>query len=121
MTEETIFAAALDKRTPAERSAYLDEACAADAALRQRVEALIKARDDAGNFLDCPAVEQIAAGLAPPKASTEAIDSSLQVAEAIAERPACASPGGPQAGGPDGCGDGRSLAFLPASREPGSV
>ncbi len=33
-----IFLAATE-RTPAERAAYLDEACAGDAALRQRVEA----------------------------------------------------------------------------------
>ena len=35
MTDETIFAAALEKPTPAERSAFLDEACAGDAALRR--------------------------------------------------------------------------------------
>src|SRR5271168_1137269 len=36
-----------------ERAAYLDQACAGDAALRQRVEELLKANDDdASNFLD---------------------------------------------------------------------
>ena len=42
MTEETIFAAALEKGTKAERDAFLEEACAGDAALRRRVEALFK-------------------------------------------------------------------------------
>ena len=32
MIEETIFAAALEKKDPAERAAYLAEACAGDAA-----------------------------------------------------------------------------------------
>jgi serine/threonine protein kinase len=59
MTEETIFDTALQKQTPSERSAYLDEACAGDGALRQRVEALLLAHDRAGVFLDRPAVEQI--------------------------------------------------------------
>ncbi len=45
-----IFLAALE-RTPAERAAYLDEACAGDAALRQRVEALLRAHDEPGAFL----------------------------------------------------------------------
>ena len=50
MTEETIFEAVLDKSTPAERSAYLDEVCAGDAALRQRVEGLLLAHDRAAPF-----------------------------------------------------------------------
>ncbi|HZY90641.1 MAG TPA: hypothetical protein VFE78_37810, partial [Gemmataceae bacterium] len=64
MTEETIFAAALGKRKPAERSAYLDEACGRDVGLRLRVEALLKNHEKAGNFLERPAVEQ----MAPPPA-----------------------------------------------------
>jgi hypothetical protein len=42
MTEETIFAVALEKSNPAERAAYLDEVCAGDVVLRQQVEALLK-------------------------------------------------------------------------------
>src|SRR5437870_1827915 len=37
MSEETIFANALEKTGPDERAAYLDAACAGDPALRQRV------------------------------------------------------------------------------------
>jgi eukaryotic-like serine/threonine-protein kinase len=40
---------------PGERGAYLDQACAGDAALRQRVEELLRAGDEAGAFLDQPA------------------------------------------------------------------
>src|SRR4051812_40430393 len=45
-----IFLAALD-RPPAERAAYLGEACADNAALRQRVEALLRAHDAPGAFM----------------------------------------------------------------------
>src|SRR5438552_17792740 len=45
-----IFLAASERPTP-ERAAYLDEAGAGDAALRQRVEALLRAHDEPGAFL----------------------------------------------------------------------
>ena len=38
---EAVFSAALQASSPDERSALLDEACAGDPALRQRVEALM--------------------------------------------------------------------------------
>ena len=51
MNEESIFMGALQKQTPEERAAYLDEACASNAELRQSVELLLKAHDKAGQFL----------------------------------------------------------------------
>ena len=41
MSEREIFTAALNKQDLAERDAFLDEACAGDSQLRQRVEALL--------------------------------------------------------------------------------
>jgi tRNA A-37 threonylcarbamoyl transferase component Bud32 len=52
---EAVFAAALAKPSTEERAAYLDEACAGDDALRERVEALLRAHGDAGSFLEKPA------------------------------------------------------------------
>src|SRR5687768_7943132 len=52
--ERTIFLEALDKPSPAERSAFLDAACGGDAALRARVDALIGAHERAGSFLESP-------------------------------------------------------------------
>ncbi|MBI5771001.1 MAG: serine/threonine protein kinase [Verrucomicrobia bacterium] len=49
-TDETLFAAALE-RPPAERTAFLDDACAGDAALRARIEALLRAHDDAAQVM----------------------------------------------------------------------
>jgi WD40 repeat protein/tRNA A-37 threonylcarbamoyl transferase component Bud32 len=56
MTEEAVFAAMLERRTVAERATYLDEACAGDAALRRRVEALLQSHEEGGGFLETPAI-----------------------------------------------------------------
>jgi tRNA A-37 threonylcarbamoyl transferase component Bud32 len=53
MNERDIFINALQK-DPAERPAYLDEACAGNPALRRRIDALLKAHDDPDGFLDSP-------------------------------------------------------------------
>jgi serine/threonine protein kinase/WD40 repeat protein/tetratricopeptide (TPR) repeat protein len=47
----TVFTAALDCSSAAERAAYLDQACAGDPGLRERVEALLRAHAQAGGFL----------------------------------------------------------------------
>ena len=51
---ESIFAAAVALAIAAERAAYLDQACAGDAALRGHVEALLRAHARAGHLLDRP-------------------------------------------------------------------
>jgi hypothetical protein len=56
---KAVFLAALDRATLAERAAYLDEACADDADLRQRVEALLQAHDQPDRLLDRPAAEHL--------------------------------------------------------------
>jgi hypothetical protein len=52
---EGIFVEALKKERGQPRSAFLDEACGQNAELRSRVEALLRAYDDAGSFLQRPA------------------------------------------------------------------
>src|SRR5262245_58459437 len=52
---EGLFLAALGRASAAERSAFLDEACGQDADRRRRVEALLRAYDDAGSFMERPA------------------------------------------------------------------
>ena len=54
---EAIYNAALMKESEAERSAYLDAVCGDDLAVRARVEALIKAHEQAGDFLKVPVVD----------------------------------------------------------------
>jgi WD40 repeat protein/serine/threonine protein kinase/tetratricopeptide (TPR) repeat protein len=54
---EAIYNAALKKSSGAERTAYLDAACGDDNVLRGRVEALIKAHEQAGSFLEISAID----------------------------------------------------------------
>src|SRR5689334_8910221 len=61
MNEETLFHLAREK-PPAERAAFLDQACAGDPALRRRVEVLLRAHDDPASLLDRPALERAAEG-----------------------------------------------------------
>ena len=51
---KAIFLAAVDRDTPEERAAVLAERCGDDAALRRRVEALLRAHDQPGNVLGTP-------------------------------------------------------------------
>uniref|UniRef100_A0A7C4QP10 Serine/threonine protein kinase n=1 Tax=Schlesneria paludicola TaxID=360056 RepID=A0A7C4QP10_9PLAN len=53
---EDIFLAALQKGTPEDRAAYLEEACKDDPELRRRVERLLEAHPRAGSFLENPVV-----------------------------------------------------------------
>jgi WD40 repeat protein/serine/threonine protein kinase len=53
MTERDVFEAALEL-PPENRGAYLHGVCGGDAALRQRLEALLSKHDRAGNFLEAP-------------------------------------------------------------------
>jgi serine/threonine protein kinase/tetratricopeptide (TPR) repeat protein len=48
----TIFTGALERDSEPERAAYLDEACGGDADLRGRVDALLRAHEQAGGFLE---------------------------------------------------------------------
>ncbi len=89
---EAIFFAALERSTPAERAAYLDGACAGDSGLRRRVQRLLAAHEQAGNFLERPVQE--AAGL-----------HELTPRLLPARRP----------------GDGMALDFLTPSGRPGSL
>jgi hypothetical protein len=59
MTERELFVAALEREDPAERATFLDQACGADASLRQRVDALLRSHEGAADFMDVPVVEQL--------------------------------------------------------------
>jgi len=52
---QDLFNAALERQDPAERARFLDDACGADAALRERVEKLLRAADEIGGFMAQPA------------------------------------------------------------------
>jgi serine/threonine protein kinase len=66
---ESIFFAALEKQSAAERSDYLDEACAGDNELRGRVERMLAAQAEAGSFLEAP--------ISPPRYAEEGLGEGL--------------------------------------------
>src|SRR5581483_522053 len=65
MTERELFIAALQKDDPAERQAYLEQACAHRPELRRQVEHLLRLHQGAGNFLEEPAAGAAATGAFP--------------------------------------------------------
>jgi hypothetical protein len=71
----TVFSAALESGSAAERQAYLDRACADDPALRHRVEALLRAHDRAGGFLGRVPDPAETAGAEPSRGTGPAEDS----------------------------------------------
>ena len=65
-TEEAIFKAAIKLESPAERMAYVRQACGSNEALRARLDVLLQAHDEAGNFLEAPPFDLDAALESPP-------------------------------------------------------
>jgi len=59
MNERTIFLNALEIPEPAQRDAYVEQACAGDAALRQNVAALLKSHDESSGFLEQPIIDHL--------------------------------------------------------------
>jgi WD40 repeat protein/serine/threonine protein kinase len=57
MDVEEILLGAVEKKSPAERVAYLEGACGSDAALRALVEGLLESHERAGSFLEQPLFE----------------------------------------------------------------
>src|SRR5262245_33334090 len=65
MAERDIFIAALQQEDPAQRRAFLDQACAAQPDLRRQVGDLLRLHEAAGSFLEKPAAETPATGALP--------------------------------------------------------
>jgi non-specific serine/threonine protein kinase len=74
-TVKRLHQAALD-REPGQRAAFLDEACAGDAALRREVESLLAYDDRAASFMESPAID-VAAQNAGQHNSTSLIGRTL--------------------------------------------
>ncbi|MCA9140456.1 MAG: protein kinase, partial [Planctomycetales bacterium] len=63
--EESLFFAALEMHSAAQRNAYLDAACGESSEVRFQVEKLLRAHSKLGVFLNRPAVEQYAEAVDP--------------------------------------------------------
>ncbi len=78
--EREIFLAALEKPGAAERLAFVESACGEDSALSARVKALLHEEEEAGDFLEKPAVKPTAA--TPDDAEMELLFAKLKPEEA---------------------------------------
>src|SRR5262245_47529968 len=90
MTERDLFLAALDLKDPAQRLAYLDEACARQPELRKQVEHLLWLHEGAGDFLERPAASPGTgafeeAGDPPPPEAPSSIIGPYRLLEQIGE------------------------------------
>src|SRR5262249_27750667 len=63
---KAIFLEALEHSGREELLRFLDEACGGDCALRDRVDELLRAHQDAGNFLESPVPNLLPTVAAPP-------------------------------------------------------
>src|SRR2546423_10860348 len=54
VNEQTLFAEALERTDPQERTAYLDQACQGNPDLRRRIDRLLAQHRQAGGFLEAP-------------------------------------------------------------------
>ncbi|HKA54137.1 MAG TPA: serine/threonine-protein kinase, partial [Candidatus Binatia bacterium] len=86
MSEQALFLAALEKYSPAERQAFLDEACGQDAALRARVEQLLEADARApGLLVHGPHPQEATADYPAPTAPGTVIAGRYKLLEEIGE------------------------------------
>jgi hypothetical protein len=92
MSERDIFTAARGITDPEARAVFLAGACGGDAALRQRVETLLRADATPDSFLDVPVVAPAHPDTAPQEADvrpgTGSKDGSLSFLEPSRARPA---------------------------------
>ncbi len=109
MTDETIFATALEKADPAERAAFLAEACGDDPARRKRLEGLLMAHARAANFLEHPR----GAAHDPDHGATEALTGNPDPGVGVAAAQTT--------GGDNGAPDDEPLTFLTPPTRPDAL
>ncbi|MHC4533160.1 MAG: protein kinase domain-containing protein [Planctomycetota bacterium] len=90
MNEETkdvkaIFSEAIERQSAEERAAYLDEVCGNDDEIRSKVETLLKAHEEAGDFLEAPAIDPTTLGDSPMTEGPGAIIGRYKLLEKIGE------------------------------------
>src|SRR5579884_1041791 len=107
MTDETIFATALEKADPAERAAFLAEVCGDDPERRERLEGLLMAHARAANFLERPPAAAIDPNHAATQAQTGTPDPGVAAAQTT--------------GGENGASDDEALTFLAPPTRPDAL
>ncbi len=82
---ETIFFTALEKGSPAECAAYLEEACGEDRALRKKIERMLAAQSEVSSFLESPVVQIDPTLLHPTAEKPGTVIGRYKILEEIAE------------------------------------
>ena len=109
MTERAIFEAAIEITNTVQREAFLNEACAGDTGLRERLDVLLASHGKASQFLSVPAVEQI------QPSSDEASSQTTMM-------PKSGTPQAPEEDDGDSERNaGLDVSFLQPSSKPGSI
>ncbi len=94
MNEREIFLSALDIEPPDERARFLDDACADDARMRERVTGLLQSLHAAGNFMESAAykVDRVTEGADEPESAAPAAADREQGVERSVARDAVSEP-----------------------------
>ena len=82
---KSIFAHALDLRSPVNRARYLAEACGDDASLRGEVDSLLWAYEAAGNFLETPSIPMMSQDDLPDYEGPGSVIGPYKLLEVIGE------------------------------------
>jgi serine/threonine protein kinase/tetratricopeptide (TPR) repeat protein len=85
LDEQAIFEAARKMETGAVRDAYLRQVCGDDAALGQRIRALLKAFEESASFLEAPASPLVCTVEEPPREGPGAAIGPYKLLEQIGE------------------------------------
>jgi serine/threonine protein kinase/formylglycine-generating enzyme required for sulfatase activity len=125
INERVIFDAAVEISDPKARQTFIEKACEGNAELFARVAALLKSHDEAGSFLEIPAVEfdgtlpetRVDQTLAHPPVSS--VQSPTEIVRVL-------TPGIGDPDEDDSCDDDEAehrvdLSFLKPSTKPGSI
>jgi eukaryotic-like serine/threonine-protein kinase len=83
--EQSLFIEALEVEDPAQRAAFLDRACEGDAAMRQRIERLLRRHDQPGSFLEPPSASLVATIDDPVRERPGTVIGPYKVMEEIGE------------------------------------
>ena len=127
LDEQAIFEAARKTRPGEAREAYLQQVCGDDAALGQRVRALLKAYEESASFLESPAAPLVATLDEPLRERPGTVIGPYKLLEQIGEGGfgvvfmAEQHAAGPPQGRPEGhqAGHGHAGRWSPASRPSG--
>src|SRR6516165_3320173 len=82
---ESIFAAAVEISSEMERRRFVEQACAGDTALQQRVEELVENHFRAGGFLEPPTTGAVASANAPSAERPGSVIGKYKLLEQIGE------------------------------------